>query len=722
MSVFPSAEGAPLAGNRYDLSRPAADKDVADGAAVTLTAFVASEARDGVVNKGFAGSAETLTPPAAAEHDVQRQGSRGGRSNGDLPSRLAPSPAPAAAAAPGPCDPAGPGKGPWSILNSSASLVGEDDDAADCRTLCLARVRRVCTRKMLAKRVPIVAWLPRYSYAQAVADLVAGVTVGLTVIPQAIAYANVAGLPPQYGLYSAFMACFVYAVFGSCKDSAVGPTAITALLTRENLHGLPPELAVFLCFLSGCVELVMGMLQLGFLIDFISGPVSVGFTSAAAIIIATTQIKDILGLTFPGSKFLQVWQDLFANIHKTKRNDAVLGFACMVVLLVLRKVKDIPVGPSDSKEKTSLQKAAAQFLWLVSTARNILVVVACGVAAALLDHHGQRPFELTGNVKPGLPELRPPPFSAQVGNKTLSFLDMTSSVGSAVLVVPLLAILENISLAKVFSDGTPIDATQEMMALGLCNIASSFVSSMPVTGALSRGAVNHASGVATTFGGIYTGAIVILSLHLFTPYFYYIPKASLAAVIIAAVVFMVEFHVVKPIWRTKKLDLIPAVATFLSCLFIRLELGIVVGIGINVLFLLYASARPTVSVQRVTSSVGIEYLLVTPDRSLVFPSVEYVRNMVSKVGMKQGSSSVPVVIDARHIYGADFTAAKGVKSLTEDFVKRKQPLLFYNLKPSVVEVFQGVRPGDLHYCRSEAELNDLLRDTSPGRTVVREQV
>ncbi|CAG2059190.1 unnamed protein product [Timema podura] len=252
-----------------------------------------------------------------------------------------------------------------------------------------------------------------------------------------------------------------------------------------------------------------------------------------------------------------------------------------------------------------------------------------------------------------------------------------------------------------------------MLAIGACNILSSFVSSMPVSGALSRGAVNHASGVATTFGGIYTGILVILSLYLFTPYFAYIPKASLAAVIVAAVVFMVEFHVVKPMWRTKKLDLIPAIATFLSCLFIRLELGIVIGIGINILFLLYASARPSVHVEKVTSelsSSGCEYLLITPDRSLVFPSVEYVRNLVTKAGMKEGSSCTPVVIDSRHIQGADFTAAKGIKSLIEDFVKRNQPILFYNLKPSVVEVFQGVQPKEFKHCHNEAELNELLKE------------
>nr|CAD7431629.1 unnamed protein product [Timema monikensis] len=661
---------------------------------------------------------------------------------------------------PPPADPSNPRDGEKSAWYSRANHDERMRRVVD-------RARRGCTKKLLYKRIPVLTWLPQYNLSVAASDLVAGFTVGLTVIPQAIAYANVAGLPPQYGLYSSFMACFVYTIFGSCKDSPVGPTAIAAILTRENLHGLGPEFAVLMCFLCGCVVMLMGILQLGFLIDFISGPVSVGFTSAAAIIIATTQIKDLLGLSFPGSKFLDVWEQLFEHISETRLWDTLLGFACMAILLLLRrwvypsdhilgfacmaillllgwvypsdhilgfarvaillllrKAKDIPVGPADTNKRTTLQKVLGQMLWLISTGRNILVVVVCAVMAYTFKLHDVEPFLLTGYVKPGLPPFQPPPFTATVGNTTYSFLDMTSSLGSALFVVPLLAILENVALAKVFSDGRAIDATQEMLAIGACNILSSFVSSMPVSGALSRGAVNHASGVATTFGGIYTGILVILSLYLFTPYFAYIPKASLAAVIVAAVVFMVEFHVVKPMWRTKsepgcnfgsvfrsfmELDLIPAIATFLSCLFIRLELGIVIGIGINILFLLYASARPSVHVEKVTSSSGCEYLLITPDRSLVFPSVEYVRNLVTKAGMKEGSSCTPVVIDSRHIQGADFTAAKGIKSLIEDFVKRNQPILFYNLKPSVVEVFQGVQPKEFKHCHNEAELNELLK-------------
>ncbi|GLG95343.1 Uncharacterized protein GBIM_02331 [Gryllus bimaculatus] len=517
------------------------------------------------------------------------------------------------------------------------------------------RARRGCTRKLLFKRVPILTWAPLYRPGAAVSDLVAGFTVGLTVIPQAIAYANVAGLPPEYGLYSSFMACFVYALLGSCKDSAVGPTAIAAILTRENLHGLGPEFAVLLCFLSGCVELLMGVLQLGFLIDFISGPVSVGFTSAAAIIIATTQVKDVLGLSITGSNFLEVWERVFEHIGQTRLWDSVLGFSCMAVLLLLRKAKDIPVGPADSEKKTGVQKALVQFLWFISTARNIIVVVVCAVVAFLFKQHDSEPFKLTGTVKEGLPIFQPPPFSTTVNNRTYNFIDMATQLGSATFVVPLLAILENIALAKL---------SYIYEAMFCCDVSSGGQGDRRDAGNAGHRRLQH--------------PVVV------------------------------------------QLDLIPAFATFLSCLFIRLELGIVIGIGINVVFLLYASARPSVKVEKVTTTTGCEYLLITPDRSLVFPSVEYVRNQVSKAGVKQGSSSIPVVIDSRHIQGADFTAAKGVKSLIEDFVTRNQPILFYNLKPSIVEIFKGVQPKEFKYCHNETELSDLLKDYTNKNTRLRE--
>lgn len=191
------------------------------------------------------------------------------------------------------------------------------------------------TKKMLHKRLPILSWLPKYNSQDAVGDLVAGITVGLTVIPQALAYSNIAGLPAAYGLYGSFLGCIVYIFFGSCKDVPMGPTAISALLTYQTAGG-SWQRAVLLCFISGIVELLMGIFGLGFLVDFVSGPVSSGFTSAVSLIIVTSQVKDIFGVAAKGSTFVQIWKTIFEDIHNIKAWDTALGITCIAVLLIMR--------------------------------------------------------------------------------------------------------------------------------------------------------------------------------------------------------------------------------------------------------------------------------------------------------------------------------------------------------------------------------------------------
>ncbi|XP_026271920.1 sodium-independent sulfate anion transporter [Frankliniella occidentalis] len=569
------------------------------------------------------------------------------------------------------------------------------------------RVRRACTRKMLYRRLPILDWLPRYNRSDFLGDLVAGITVGLTVIPQSLAYSNVAGLPAQYGLYGSFLGCLLYIFLGSCKDVPMGPTAITALLVYQSVHGAGPEYAVLLCFLTGVVQLLMGILGLGFIIDFVSGPVSSGFTSAVAIIIVSTQVKDILGIKASGSTFVSIWTSVFEDIQNTRLWDPILGIICIVVLLLMRMVANVELGPSDSEKQSRVQRIINSSLWLIGTSRNAILVVVTGVLGYHFAKDGaEAPFKVIGNIPPGLPTFQAPPFSVVRGNDTLGFVDMVTELGSGIIVLPLVALLENIAICKAFANGKTVDATQEMLALGACNIACSLVQAFPGSGSLSRSAVNNSSGVRTPLGGLYTGLLVILALLFFTPYFAYIPKTALAAVIIAAVVFMVEVRVVAPIWRSKKSDLIPGAVTFVACLVLALEVGIVIGIGTNLVFILYHAARPKISMIILKSQGGVDYMLLTPDRCLIFPSVDYVRNIVTKYSIKQNN---PVVIDCSHIYGADFTAAKVIESLTQDFSRRGQTLFFYNLKPSVVAVFEGLQPQDFHVYYNEAELDELLK-------------
>uniref|UniRef100_V5H1U5 Sodium-independent sulfate anion transporter n=1 Tax=Anoplophora glabripennis TaxID=217634 RepID=V5H1U5_ANOGL len=580
------------------------------------------------------------------------------------------------------------------------------------------KCQHALTKKTLFKRLPVLSWLPNYKMSHAVGDLVAGITVGLTLIPQGLAYAGIAGLPPEYGLYGSFLGCFIYIVFGSCKDVSFGPTAISSLLTFQATNALGPEHAILLCFFTGLLQIVMGLFGLGFLIDFVSGPVSSGFTSACALIIVTSQVRDVLGITASGTTFIRTWRSIFQDIHNTQPWDAVMGISCIVILLIMRFIGSISLGPKGpDAQPTTCHKILNKFLWFIGTARNAILVILCAVISYILCLSGPPPFVVIGDVPPGLPSVKVPPFGGftrEVNGTEVEFTfwDMMGNLESGIIVMPLLGLLETIAICKAFSNGKPVDATQELYALGFCNFANSFVQGFPGAGALARSAVNNASGVRTTLGGLYTGILVIASLLVFTPYFYYIPKACLGGIIIAAVIFMVEFKVIKPMWRSKKSCFVVALITFIACLVLPLEIGILVGIGVNLLFILYHAARPKISVEKLQTNHGTDYLLLTPDRCLIFPSVDYVRNLVTKQSLRQG---IPVVIDCTHIYGADYTAAIAIDTITQDFASRDQPLLFYNLKPSVCTVFEGLSPKDFIVFYNEDQIDDLLIERNSAK-------
>ncbi|KAI8044708.1 sodium-independent sulfate anion transporter [Drosophila gunungcola] len=572
--------------------------------------------------------------------------------------------------------------------------------------------RRTFNRKTLHKRLPIFEWLPKYNSQDAVGDLVAGITVGLTVIPQALAYAGIAGLPVAYGLYASFVGCFVYIFLGSCKDVPMGPSAIVALLTYQAAQGSWQK-SVLLCLLSGFVELLMGLFGLGFLIDFVSGPVSSGFTSAVSLIILTSQIQSVLGITAKGNTFVEIWTQVFHNIGDTRAGDTVLGLTCIVVLLLMRSLSSCRIGPADPEECSPLQRAVNKILWIVGTARNAILVVVCCLMGYLLhsEEHGGAPFRVVGDIPPGLPSIQLPPTSLSA-NETSNgvaqgFVEMVHSMGSGLVVIPLISLMENIAICKAFANGKSVDASQELIAIGTANIFNSFVQGFPGTGALSRGAVNNASGVRTPLSNIYSGGLVIIALLFLTPYFYFIPRPTLAAIIISAVVFMVEVKVIKPMWRSKKSDLVPGVGTFVACLVLPLEWGILIGVGLNVIFILYHAARPKLTTELLTTQSGVEYSMITPDRCLIFPSVDYVRNLVNKQSMRQ---NVPVVIDASHVYGADFTTAMVIDSLISDFNQRGQLLFFYNLKPSICSIFEQVSAAQFVVYYQEQQLDELLKE------------
>ncbi|XP_037956543.1 sodium-independent sulfate anion transporter-like isoform X1 [Teleopsis dalmanni] len=558
---------------------------------------------------------------------------------------------------------------------------------------CKAYVKNVFRKKTLYKRLPILQWLPNYTTTDAIGDLIAGITVGLTVIPQGLAYAGVAGLPSEYGLYGSFMGCFVYVLLGTCKDSTIGSTAIASLLVYQIAQGVWQR-AVLLTFITGIIEIFMAIFKLGFLVEFVSGPVSAGFTSAVALIISTSQIKSMLGVKSGGTTFLERWITIIRNIRNIRVPDTLLGISCVLILIVMRSIGRIKMAPKVLKW---YHKLINKSLWFLGVTRNASLVILCTVIVSKLEKENNHYFRLTGHVPLGLPEFGLPPFSINSvpANVTFedeevkgeTFMEMINSLGYGLIIVPLIALLENIAVCKAFAKGKPIDATQELFAIGVSNIANSLCKGYRANGGLARSAVNNASGVRTPMGNLYIGLVVVVALMYLTEYFYYIPKAVLAAIIISAVIFQLQYHVIVPMWRSKRSDLIPGFVAFIACLVLPLEIGILVAIGVNLLFILYHSARPKVSLETLETNDGLKFLKLTPDRCLIFPSVESVRNLVIKSGIK---TTLPVVIDCTYIYGADFTAAKVISSMIEDFNKRDQKIIFFNLKPSVVQIFEGL--------------------------------
>ncbi|XP_046646442.1 sodium-independent sulfate anion transporter-like, partial [Daphnia pulicaria] len=556
-----------------------------------------------------------------------------------------------------------------------------------------------CNVDLLRRRLPIVGWLPNYNWNYSVFDLIAGVTVGLTIIPQSIAYAGVAGLPFEYGLYSSFMGLFAYTVFGSVKESSIGPTAVMALMTFNYANEGGPAYACLLSFLAGLIELVAGLLNLGFMVDFISAPVISGFCSAAALTVASTQVKGLFGLKFSGSSFVEIWTGFFKNLSKIK----------LTAMKNLRPFKKI----------TCLRNRFIDSgLWFISTSRNAFAVIGGCVAAYVLQVNGLSPFTLTGNIKAGLPSFELPPFSINTtdsdGNSTvlLSFPEICSELGAAIGLIPLIAILEQVAIAKAFAFGKRTDATQEMIALGIGNILGSFFGAMPITSSFGRSSVQNASGVKTPLSNVYAGILVLLALGFLMPTLAYIPKAILAAVIITSVIFMVELEELKPMWKSRRVELIPLGVTFFCCLFVNMEYGILIGAAVHLFLLAYmAGGRPRPELIREPGSKKTEgRVVVKADTNLYFPGVEKFRQVLNKAT----DGETCVLVDLSHVTEIDYTALKMLKSVASDYHKRGLMVLHFTNASSKVakSISSALHSADIDFLTPN-KMNNAFEQCEP---------
>ena len=390
-------------------------------------------------------------------------------------------------------------------------------------------------------------------------DLVAGLTTAVMLIPQGMGYAMLAGLPPIYGLYSALLPLVVYAALGSSRQLAVGPVAMVSLLVAAGVGAIAETgsdafvaYAILLALMVGVLQAGMGVARLGFLVNFLSHPVISGFTSAAAIIIGASQLKHLMGVSIPrSSSVVEVFSGAAAHAAETNLVTFAIGSGAIAALVLLKRYA--PKAP-----------------------RALIVVVASTLVVWGFGLY-QQGVGIVGDVPAGLPALTLP---------TMNFEVMRELLPTAIA-ISLVGFMESVAVAKRFArqNGYEVNANRELVGLGLANLLGSFTSAFPTTGGFSRTAVNAQAGAKTRLAGVITAAVVMLTLVALTPLFHFLPKAVLAAIIMTAVIGLIDLEEVRHLWKVSRRDLGLLGLTFVATLGLGIEEGILVGVGASLVAL-----------------------------------------------------------------------------------------------------------------------------------------
>lgn len=537
---------------------------------------------------------------------------------------------------------------------------------------------------------PWLCWIGELKKPEVLkADLIAGITVALVLVPQSMAYAQLAGLPAYYGLYASFLPGIIAALFGSSRQLATGPVAVVSLMTAsalEPIAGASPDLyvayAIMLAFMVGIFQMSLGLLRLGVLVNFLSHPVVIGFTNAAAIIIGTSQLGKLFGVSVETSEhtYETVYDTIVEASHSTHFETMLMAILALGIMIGLKRY--LPKIP------------------------NVLTAVAITTLLSWQIGFEGMGGKVVGGIPAGLPALALP---------VLDFQTMVKLIGVAVA-ISIIGFMEAISIAKAMAARTRqrLDANQELVGQGLGNILSSLSSGYAVSGSFSRSAVNINAGAITGFSAVVTGVVVGITLLFLTPLLYHLPQATLAAVIIMAVINLVKIDPIRYAWRVQKHDGAVAVITFVLTLLWapHLDEGIMVGVLLSLLLFLYRSMKPRVAVLSRAPDGTLRdaeihkletcrnIILIRFDGSLYFANTGYFEDKVlERAALKPDLKYV--IIDAEAINSIDATGEEMLHNLAERLGETGVELLFARAKKQIWDVFRRTgltkKLGDDHF-------------------------
>lgn len=559
--------------------------------------------------------------------------------------------------------------------------------------------------------LPVLDWLPSYRRDELSGDLIAGTITAILLVPQAMAYALLAGLPPQVGLYASIAPPILYTFFGSSRTMAVGPVAVASLLVGSALAPLAVPgsadyvaAALVLALLVGMLLIVLGLLRAGFVANFLSHPVMSGFTSAAAVLIVFSQLKHLLGLPMGNDwRIDETARYVLAHLGDINPTAALLGLLSIVALVYMQKhLARLLV-------RWGVQASLAGPL---AKAGPLLLVLVAIAITWLFGLDGWAHLAVVGTIPAGLPGLTVPQFQA----------DQWQALASSALLIALVSFVESVSIAKVLASRRrqKINANQELVGLGIANLGAAFTGGCPVCGGLSRSVVNYAAGANTQIAALVTAGFLTLAVLLLTPVFYYLPQTVLAAIIVVAIVTLIDLKTLRHVWHYNKADAASLLFTFGMVLVVGIEAGIIAGVVFSLALYVWRTSQPHIAIvgrvgdtehfrniKRHQVRTYPQVLALRVDESLYFANTKYLEDyLLAAVADQPPVTQVVLICSAVNFI--DASALESLESLIEELRKAGVTLHLAEIKGPVMDklkttdFLERLAPGQVFLSTHEA--------------------